>query len=138
MSSKRVAWSTLTNSVSKALVSSSEVSDFLAPTWYLQYSITLARIFELTFGSGMAASVPVSVARGGRARAKRGKQEKRREGGEVSSGVGAFVRMRRSARQLQPMRDTRIEREGGRGVTGGEGSRTLDHVLDGLRFAAMR
>jgi hypothetical protein len=90
MSSKRVAWSTLTNSVSKALVSSSEVSDFLAPTWYLQYSITLARIFELTFGSGMAASVPVSVARGGRAREQKG--ENKKKGGRGGRSARVWVR----------------------------------------------
>ena len=64
MSSKRVAWSTLTNSVSKVFVSSSDVSDFLACTWYLQYSITLAKILLETLGRGIVASVPVSASFG--------------------------------------------------------------------------
>jgi len=63
MSSKSVAWSTFTNSVSKFLVSSSVDSLFFAVTWNLLYSITLARILEETFGSGIGASIPVSVER---------------------------------------------------------------------------
>jgi hypothetical protein len=47
--------------VSKFLASSSDVSFAFASVWNLQYSITLAKILEETFGRGMAASVPVSV-----------------------------------------------------------------------------
>lgn len=63
--SNKVAWSTLTNSASQALTSSSDVAglssdDFWLSTWYLQYSITFAKILLETFGNGIGWSMPVS------------------------------------------------------------------------------
>ena len=66
MRSKRVFWSTLTNSASQALSSSSEEdrsSEDLAAaasTCFLQYSMTLERILPVTLGSGMALSAQSS------------------------------------------------------------------------------
>ncbi|KAE8055208.1 hypothetical protein FH972_012065 [Carpinus fangiana] len=68
MRSKRVPWSTLTNSASQALrSSSSEVersSDAAtalgASTCFLQYLMTLERILLVTFGSGMPLSAQSS------------------------------------------------------------------------------
>ena len=63
ISSKSVLWSkTLTNSVSQVLRSSSLVLDLVSPslalasTCFLQYSMTLAKILPVTFGSGMTNS----------------------------------------------------------------------------------
>ncbi len=63
--SNRVAWSTFTKSWSQALTSSSGVAglssvDFWLSTWYLQYSITFARILLETLGNGIGWSTPVS------------------------------------------------------------------------------
>lgn len=65
MSSNSVLWSTFTKSVSQVLISSSVLDGlssafFSASTWYLQYSITFARILLETFGNGIGASKPVS------------------------------------------------------------------------------
>ena len=64
MSSNRVAWSTLTKSLSQVVTSSSVFDGLsssvllLAATWNLQYSITFDRIFAETFGSGTVVSSP--------------------------------------------------------------------------------
>ncbi|KAG5526820.1 hypothetical protein RHGRI_032927 [Rhododendron griersonianum] len=63
MRSKRTAWSTLTNSVSNVLSSSSTAlsSDLAADsTCLLQYSMTLARILLVTLGRGMLVSAQLS------------------------------------------------------------------------------
>ena len=62
MSSKRVAWSTLTNSVSKFVSSSFLSPSFLScSVWNVAYSMTFVKILDGTFGKGMGASVPVSA-----------------------------------------------------------------------------
>ncbi|KAK3413769.1 hypothetical protein EUGRSUZ_I02320 [Eucalyptus grandis] len=60
--SHRVAWSTLTNSASQALRSSSltRSSAVADSTCFLQYSITMPRILLFTLGSGIASSVQQS------------------------------------------------------------------------------
>ncbi|KAL6989127.1 hypothetical protein U1Q18_014878 [Sarracenia purpurea var. burkii] len=65
MRSKRVPWSTLTNSASKVLSSSSAVlsSDLGVSTCFLQYLMTLAKILLMTFGNGMLVSAQVSSIR---------------------------------------------------------------------------
>lgn len=66
MRSKRVAWSTLTNSASQDLRSlSSEApaeaeAEEEASEWRLQYSMTLERILLVTLGKGMALSSETS------------------------------------------------------------------------------
>ncbi|KAK3410502.1 hypothetical protein EUGRSUZ_J02475 [Eucalyptus grandis] len=62
MRSKRVAWSTLTNSASQALRSSSVVrsSGLADSTCFLQYSMTFARIRLVTLGSGISPSAQSS------------------------------------------------------------------------------
>ena len=91
MSSKSVAWSTLTNSLSK-LVSSSFLSpSFLScSVWNVAYSMTFVKILEGTFGKGTGASVPVS-AEGEREEMRgSGRFETRR--GWVSGGRGTHHR----------------------------------------------
>lgn len=63
MSSKSVPWSTFTNSVSQLLISSSDFCSLGAATWYLQYSMTFARMDDCTFGSGTGSAVPASADR---------------------------------------------------------------------------
>ena len=115
ISSNSVAWSTLTNSVSKVVSSSFLSPSFLScAVWNLAYSITLVRILEGTLGRGMAESVPVSVL-------------ERRYGGW--DGQSAWCE-----NGFDHQRDGGTE-------DGAEGrpadGRTLDHVLDGLRFAVV-
>lgn len=62
MSSNSVAWSTLTNSVSKVVSSSFLSPSFLScSVWNLAYSMTFVKILEGTLGRGIAESVPVSA-----------------------------------------------------------------------------
>lgn len=60
ISSNKVAWSTLQNSWSQGIMSSVRLSSFFSSEggvgcsrWYLQYSITLAKILPVTFGRGI-------------------------------------------------------------------------------------
>ena len=62
-----MAWSTFTKSVSQVLISSSGLAGLsslfflVASTWYLQYSMTLDRIFADTLGTGTTSLSSVSA-----------------------------------------------------------------------------
>ena len=56
MRSKSVAWSTLTNSASQSLRSSSAAGAAEESEWRLQYSMTLERILLVTLGKGIPLS----------------------------------------------------------------------------------